>query len=293
MTVRMKLNELGKVKAAAEEQALIPRDADTDEVVAERLRVVYEGLPGGVVAECEHHRIAEKQGRMSHWQAVRDRLAPYGCFKDWCEAQGLNYNAVMHALQRYEGTRIDSKRSVAEPAIAPLLSKPDEEGPEHQQKPPQQSMAREAEVWEEDQEPAHASYSRGPMPRTPLPTEAEAEADSRAMGEHAVELGLDPAVAEQLAIAREAHESLMRRRNALTVAIDIAAGFDSDSVEQRATQLFHQVPLDETSRLNAVRLRKAAQVLTSWAAKVWSGEEQEEQEEQAPTSAGEEQHDGE
>jgi hypothetical protein len=56
-----------------------------------------EGVPPEVLAECEEDWRQGKWGLLESLARNRDRLAPYGKFKEWCEAHGLNYhNTVRH-----------------------------------------------------------------------------------------------------------------------------------------------------------------------------------------------------
>lgn len=70
------------------------------------LLAVYDGIPGAVVQSVEHERLALAHDVMQHLASIRNHLAPYGCFKAWCAAVGLNYNSVYDKLQRIEGKRL-------------------------------------------------------------------------------------------------------------------------------------------------------------------------------------------
>lgn len=56
------------------------------------LQAVYTGLPVEVVNVCEQVRKTLRAEVVRQLETVRDALAPYGRFKEWCEANGLNYS---------------------------------------------------------------------------------------------------------------------------------------------------------------------------------------------------------
>lgn len=98
-----------KTEGEAEaERMLVPLSASSDagvDSVAERLQHgVYADLPASVVQVVEGHRIAATEDYLAHMRVIRDKLAPYGNFKDWSTQAGLNYTALMKALSRRYGT---------------------------------------------------------------------------------------------------------------------------------------------------------------------------------------------
>lgn len=89
--------QTGQAPADDANTALVPI---TDETVAPALQAVYRGLPGDVVMNVESERIAIGRDILDHLRAIRDTLAPYGRFKEWCEAVGLRYGTVTQRLSR-------------------------------------------------------------------------------------------------------------------------------------------------------------------------------------------------
>ena len=84
---------------SSEDAALVPLWAEPDDAVGEALKAVYEDIPGHVVGLIEFHRIEATNDYLKNMCESRDALAPYGKFKDWCDA-GVNYGAVSKALSR-------------------------------------------------------------------------------------------------------------------------------------------------------------------------------------------------
>lgn len=84
-------------QAASSSTALVPI---TDETATVALQDVYRGLPGDVVLHVESERTAIGRDIVDHLRAIRDALAPYGRFKEWCEAVGLRYGTVTQRLSR-------------------------------------------------------------------------------------------------------------------------------------------------------------------------------------------------
>lgn len=84
-------------QATSSSTALVPI---TDETATVALQDVYRGLPGDVVFHVESERIAIGRDIVDHLRAIRDALAPYGRFKEWCEAVGLRYGTVTQRLSR-------------------------------------------------------------------------------------------------------------------------------------------------------------------------------------------------
>lgn len=88
---------------ATDDTALVPLSAEPGDAVGEALRSVYDGIPGHVVGFIEYHRIEATMDYLRHMKEVRDALAPYGRFRDWCDAAGVNYGSVSKALSRHYG----------------------------------------------------------------------------------------------------------------------------------------------------------------------------------------------
>jgi hypothetical protein len=141
--------------------ALVPLDdADTGPPGVALLNV-YAQLPGAVVARCEYERQAIARDVLDHLRVVRDALAPYGLFKDWCAAAGVNYEAVKHRLWRRDQPK--------QPAEVRSYSAPMLDAPEDAQAARIRALeaqvaayeARNAEEWarEADHEAMVAQYS--------------------------------------------------------------------------------------------------------------------------------------
>jgi|SRR5690348_5364302 len=69
-------------------------------VEANELRPVYAGLPADVVQECEVARQHMRQEFIQQLRRVRDALAPYGRFKEWCCAVHISYHTAQNMLWR-------------------------------------------------------------------------------------------------------------------------------------------------------------------------------------------------
>ncbi len=63
---------------------------------------IYAELPQTVVLICEQARGRLREQYVQHLQIVRDALAPYGKFSEWCMAVGLFPNTVYSILRREE-----------------------------------------------------------------------------------------------------------------------------------------------------------------------------------------------
>lgn len=78
-------------------------------VEEEELRPVYAGLPDDVVQRCEGARQHMRQEFIQQLRRVRDALAPYGRFKEWCRAVRISYHTAQSMLWR-----ADRERAVAQ-----------------------------------------------------------------------------------------------------------------------------------------------------------------------------------
>jgi hypothetical protein len=82
-----------EIEQPSDDHALVPLTTDAE--VTPALRAVYEGIPGEVVNLCESHRMLASTAYLRHMQIVRNALAPYGRFKEWCLAAGISYASLM------------------------------------------------------------------------------------------------------------------------------------------------------------------------------------------------------
>ncbi len=89
--------------------ALVPMDADDAGPATAALLEVYAGLAGDVVTYCEAERKAIVRDTVEHLKNVRDALAPFGKFKEWCEAAGFTYGTVKNTLTRIYGKQPDNE----------------------------------------------------------------------------------------------------------------------------------------------------------------------------------------
>jgi hypothetical protein len=78
------------------ETALLPLDEGDNLPAA--LLALYHDMPGDVVAVCEAQRHGMLTDVLARLRIVRATLAPYGKFKEWCEAMGWNYGTVKNRL---------------------------------------------------------------------------------------------------------------------------------------------------------------------------------------------------
>lgn len=88
----------------------------------QELLAVYEGVPGKVVAVCEHAWQAIVSNTVEYLWIVHEALAPYGRFKAWCGVKGIHYNAAKNAIARRR-----SKEQGKQLLPAPLLPPPEGE----------------------------------------------------------------------------------------------------------------------------------------------------------------------
>jgi N6-adenosine-specific RNA methylase IME4 len=58
----------------------------------------YAGVPPDVRQDCEQHWTAAQASLAEHLRAIRDALAPYGTFKDWCAGHGVDYSRANYLL---------------------------------------------------------------------------------------------------------------------------------------------------------------------------------------------------
>jgi hypothetical protein len=101
----------------ADEQELIP-------AVAEAIPYV-EGLPTEVAARCHAIITGLYAATRDGLRQVHDETAPYGKFKAWCDAYGLNYVNVLRQLNYVPGRR--KQATGGENSSAPLLEAPPEQ----------------------------------------------------------------------------------------------------------------------------------------------------------------------
>jgi hypothetical protein len=101
-----------------ETQALTDTDEGARSAAGDALLALYHDLPGDVVAIVEYERQAIVRDTLEHLQHIRDALAPYGKFREWCVATGLNYGTVSNRLSRA------SRPAINEPLTDLLLSAP-------------------------------------------------------------------------------------------------------------------------------------------------------------------------
>jgi site-specific DNA-methyltransferase (adenine-specific) len=101
-------------------RALVPLTPRVEGDASAALAAVYAKVPGVVMHVCERERRAMMADTIGHLRAVHDALAPYGCFKDWCDALGLPYSAVKQLLYR-----ADTKQTGNGVLLAPLLDDDD------------------------------------------------------------------------------------------------------------------------------------------------------------------------
>jgi hypothetical protein len=118
---------MGKQLEIPEEQdnaTLVPLTAELHDAVGERLKTVYEGVPGETVKLCERHRVGMARDNLEHLRQIRDALAPFGKFKEWCQAVGVNYTTVTMSLTEAVHPRKHTKREVMPSITAPSLPAP-------------------------------------------------------------------------------------------------------------------------------------------------------------------------
>jgi hypothetical protein len=97
-------------------RALTPAADEEQGAPTPALLELYRKLPGNVVAIIEYERKAITRDVLDHLRHIRDELAPFGGFKEWCLALGLNYGSVSNRLSRAD------KPPVNEPLTDLLLA---------------------------------------------------------------------------------------------------------------------------------------------------------------------------
>jgi hypothetical protein len=86
-------------------------EPDNDGLTPEALRPIYEKLDPSVTQVCERARRGIRDGYVRGVLEVHKALAPFGFFKDWCKAAGINYRTAHSIVARAE----QSKRPKPEP----------------------------------------------------------------------------------------------------------------------------------------------------------------------------------
>jgi hypothetical protein len=86
-----------------DDTALVPLRAARGDAIGEALKEVYSAIPGDIVGFVENHRIQATNGYLEHMKEIRNALAPFGAFRDWCAAAGVNYGTISKALSRRFG----------------------------------------------------------------------------------------------------------------------------------------------------------------------------------------------
>jgi hypothetical protein len=81
-------------------RALTPAADEEQGAPSPALLDLYHELPGNVVAIIEYERRAITRDVLDHLRHIRDELAPFGKFREWCLAVGLNYGSVSNRLSR-------------------------------------------------------------------------------------------------------------------------------------------------------------------------------------------------
>jgi hypothetical protein len=101
-------------------QALVPLDSEESSAPSPALLAVYADLPDAVVTTVEYERNAITRDVLDHLRNVRDALAPYGKFKDWCNAVGINYGTVSNRLSREDSKqRVNAALTARQLTLAP------------------------------------------------------------------------------------------------------------------------------------------------------------------------------
>ena len=89
-------------------RALTPASEDGQGAPTPALLELYRKLPSEVAAIIEYERQAITRDVLDHLRHVRDELAPYGGFKEWCLAMGLNYGSVSNRLSRTDKPAVNT-----------------------------------------------------------------------------------------------------------------------------------------------------------------------------------------
>src|SRR5260221_7462482 len=101
------------------ERTLVPQEEDASP--PEEL-ACYNGVPVEIADECENIYTISRTIRLQALKRVRDLLAPYGRFKQWCHDHDENYGSVTYALSRAYGQV--GERAVKGNLIGGLLEAP-------------------------------------------------------------------------------------------------------------------------------------------------------------------------
>lgn len=83
----------------------------------------YRGVPNDIVTACETMHVTSKAVRLEALRRIRDLLAPYGNFKQWCVDHEENYPNVQYQLGQAYGHV--AKRPIKETISADWLDAPE------------------------------------------------------------------------------------------------------------------------------------------------------------------------
>lgn len=83
----------------------------------------YTGVPSDIVEMCEQAHLVSKVVRLQALCSVRDWLAPYGQFRQWCLDHGENYHNVQSQLSQAFGNV--TKRAIKNTESAAWLEAPE------------------------------------------------------------------------------------------------------------------------------------------------------------------------
>jgi len=99
---------------------VLPLDENTTaRVPAVDQMACYAGVPTEVVEDCERIHTTVRAVRLEGLRRIRDLLAPYGTFKQWCHDHEENYGSIQYQLSQAYGNV--SKRTIEQNSIAGLL----------------------------------------------------------------------------------------------------------------------------------------------------------------------------
>lgn len=148
------------MEIADERMALVPIAEATG---AETYEASYRGVPDDVRDFCEGEWRAAAKRTLDALRVIRDALAPFGTFKDWCSEHSVDYHGFQNADQYERTKRLDLKfRSDS------LLS-----GNEAQPDPDPGPGDGDGDEWDEDDWDDDSDLPEPePMPVPPAPTPA-------------------------------------------------------------------------------------------------------------------------
>lgn len=238
----------------------------------------YVGVPSDVVIECESDYRTSKLVWLEAMRRIRDRLAAYGQFEQWCKDHEENYKAVSTALSRAFGNR--SKQAVDKASTEPsLLELPSDAAVRHAAEMEALRAELESKV-REALDKASAEHKRAKDAEKKLcqvSEEARAAVNKQELAARTAlpaQAGRDDAIA--MAATKREEDHIWRVREYVGAGVAYMHPHGGQTPEERAEYLFRVLPMGFFETLHRQELEKTRDVLTAWLALVNQQEREDE-----------------